>query len=315
MSTTTLKNKRRLLDKNTINRIKRYKILYLFILPPVIAVFIFHYIPFYGIIMAFQNFKPSKGFFGSDFVGLKNFIKFFNYPYFGRMIRNTLILSLLGFSTFPLPIIFSLMLNEIKNGKLRKVCQTITYAPHFVSTVVVCSMTLLFLQQDGGVINVIIEFFGGEAQEWISYPSVFPFIYVISGIWTSLGWSTIIYMSALSSVSSEVVEAARIDGAGRFGVIWHVYLPHIKPTIIILLIMNMGSVLSTNFEKIFLLQNPLNTEISSVLSTYSYQMGIIGGQYSYSAAIGLFNNVVNVILVILANKISKSLSEDKIGLW
>lgn len=315
MSTTTLKNKRRLLDKNTINRIKRYKILYLFILPPVIAVFIFHYIPFYGIIMAFQNFKPSKGFFGSDFVGLKNFIKFFNYPYFGRMIRNTLILSLLGFATFPLPIIFSLMLNEIKNGKLRKVCQTITYAPHFVSTVVVCSMTLLFLQQDGGVINVIIEFFGGEAQEWISYPSVFPFIYVISGIWTSLGWSTIIYMSALSSVSSEVVEAAKIDGAGRFGVIWHVYLPHIKPTIIILLIMNMGSVLSTNFEKIFLLQNPLNTEISSVLSTYSYQMGIIGGQYSYSAAIGLFNNVVNVILVILANKISKSLSEDKIGLW
>lgn len=315
MSTTTLKNKHRLLDKNTINRIKRYKILYLFILPPVIAVFIFHYIPFYGIIMAFQNFKPSKGFFGSDFVGLKNFIKFFNYPYFGRMIRNTLILSLLGFATFPLPIIFSLMLNEIKNGKLRKVCQTITYAPHFVSTVVVCSMTLLFLQQDGGVINVIIEFLGGEAQEWISYPSVFPFIYVISGIWTSLGWSTIIYMSALSSVSSEVVEAARIDGAGRFGVIWHVYLPHIKPTIIILLIMNMGSVLSTNFEKIFLLQNPLNTEISSVLSTYSYQMGIIGGQYSYSAAIGLFNNVVNVILVILANKISKSLSEDKIGLW
>jgi len=315
VSTTTLKNKRRLLDKNTINRIKRYKILYLFILPPVIAVFIFHYIPFYGIIMAFQNFKPSKGFFGSDFVGLKNFIKFFNYPYFGRMIRNTLILSLLGFATFPLPIIFSLMLNEIKNGKLRKVCQTITYAPHFVSTVVVCSMTLLFLQQDGGVINVIIEFFGGEAQEWISYPSVFPFIYVISGIWTSLGWSTIIYMSALSSVSSEVVEAAKIDGAGRFGVIWHVYLPHIKPTIIILLIMNMGSVLSTNFEKIFLLQNPLNTEISSVLSTYSYQMGIIGGQYSYSAAIGLFNNVVNVILVILANKISKSLSEDKIGLW
>lgn len=315
MSTTTLNNKRRLFDKNTINRIRRYKILYLFILPPVIAVFIFHYIPFYGIIMAFQNFKPSKGFFGSDFVGLKNFIRFFKYPYFGRMIRNTLILSLLGFSTFPLPIIFSLMLNEIKNGKLRKVCQTITYAPHFVSTVVVCSMTLLFLQQDGGVINVIIEFFGGEAQEWISYPSVFPFIYVISGIWTSLGWSTIIYMSALSSVSTEIVEAARIDGAGRFGVIWHVYLPHIKPTIIILLIMNMGSVLSTNFEKIFLLQNPLNTEISSVLSTYSYQMGIIGGQYSYSAAIGLFNNVVNVILVILANKISKSLSEDKIGLW
>ena len=315
MNAAIAKRKRRLLDPNTLKRMKRYRILYLFILPPVIAVFIFHYIPFYGVIMAFQKFKPSQGFFRSEFVGFANFIKFFKYPYFWRMIRNTLILSLLGFATFPLPIIFALMLNEIKNGKLRKVCQTITYAPHFVSTVVVCSMTLLFVQQDGGVLNIIIEFFGGEAKEWISYPAAFPFIYVISGIWTSLGWSTIIYMSALSSVSTEVVEAAKIDGASRMRVIWNVYLPHIKPTIIILLIMSMGSILSTNFEKIFLLQNPLNTEISSVLSTYSYQQGIIGGQYSYSAAIGLFNNVVNVILVLLANKVSKSLSEDKVGLW
>lgn len=315
MRTTTVKNKRRLLDESTTKRMKRYWILYLFILPPMIAVLIFHYVPFYGIIMAFQKFKTSQGFFGSEFVGFDNFVKFFKYPYFGRMIRNTLTLSLLGFATFPLPIIFTLMLNELKSTKFRKISQTITYAPHFVSTVVVCSMTLLFIQQDGGVLNIIIEFFGGEAKEWIAEPKAFPLIYVISGIWTSLGWSTIIYMSALSSVPMETVEAAKIDGAGRLGVIWHIYLPHLKPTIIILLIMNMGSILSTNFEKIFLLQNPLNTEISSVLSTYSYQMGIIGGQYSYSAAIGLFNNVVNVILVILANKISKLLSEDKIGLW
>lgn len=315
MSTLTAKKPRRLLDENTLRRLKRYKILYLFILPPMIAVFIFHYIPFYGIIMAFENFKPSQGFFGSEWVGFKNFIKFFQYPYFGRMIRNTLILSLSGFITFPLPIIFTLMLNELKSNKLKKASQTITYAPHFVSTVVVCSMVLLFLQQDGGVLNIIIELLGGEGKEWISYPSAFPFIYVISGLWSSLGWSTIIYMSALSSVPMEVVEAAKIDGAGRFGVIWHVYLPHLKPTIIILLIMRMGSILGTDFEKIFLLQNPLNMEISSVMSTYSYQMGIIGGQYSYSAAIGLFNNVVSVILVILANKASKSLSEDKVGLW
>jgi len=315
MRTTTVKNKRRLLDQSTIKRMKRYWILYLFILPPIIAVLIFHYVPFYGIIMAFQDFKTSKGFFGSELVGFKNFIKFFQYPYFWRMIRNTLILSLSGFITFPLPIIFTLMLNELKNNKLKKASQTITYAPHFVSTVVVCSMVLLFLQQDGGLLNIVIELLGGEGKEWISYPSAFPFIYVISGLWSSLGWSTIIYMSALSSVPMEVVEAAKIDGAGRFGVIWHVYLPHLKPTIIILLIMRMGSILGTDFEKIYLLQNPLNMEISSVMSTYSYQMGIIGGQYSYSAAIGLFNNIVSVILVILANKISKSLSEDKVGLW
>ena len=315
MRTTTVKNKRRLLDQSTIKRMKRYWILYLFILPPIIAVLIFHYVPFYGIIMAFQDFKTSKGFFGSELVGFKNFIKFFQYPYFWRMIRNTLILSLSGFITFPLPIIFTLMLNELKNNKLKKARQTITYAPHFVSTVVVCSMVLLFLQQDGGLLNIVIELLGGEGKEWISYPSAFPFIYVISGLWSSLGWSTIIYMSALSSVPMEVVEAAKIDGAGRFGVIWHVYLPHLKPTIIILLIMRMGSILGTDFEKIYLLQNPLNMEISSVMSTYSYQMGIIGGQYSYSAAIGLFNNIVSVILVILANKISKSLSEDKVGLW
>lgn len=315
MSTTTVRKKRKFLDESTIKKLKRYRILYLFIIPPMIAVLIFHYIPFYGIIMAFQNFKPSLGFLESEWVGFTNFIKFFKYPYFGRMIRNTLVLSLLGFTTFPLPIIFTIMLNELKSSKLKRTCQTITYAPHFVSTVVVCSMTLLFIQQDGGVLNIIIEFLGGEAKEWISYPSAFPFIYVISGLWSTLGWSTIIYMSSLASVPMENVEAARIDGAGRFAVIWHIYLPHLKPTIIILLIMNMGGILSTNFEKIYLLQNPLNTEISSVLSTYSYQMGIIGGQYSYSAAIGLFNNVVNVILVILANTISKKLSEDKIGLW
>lgn len=265
--------------------------------------------------MAFENYKPSMGIFGSEWVGIKHFVSFLNYPYFWKMIRNTLVLSLCGFITFPMPIILSIMFNELRNKKIKIISQTVTYAPHFISMVVVCSITLLFVQEDGGLINIIIEFFGGKAKEWISLPSAFAVIYTISGLWQALGWGTILYTSALASLPMDTVEAAKIDGAGRLGVIWNIYLPHLKPTIVIMLILSMGTVLSSNFEKIFLLQNPLNQSVSSVLSTYSYNIGIIGGQYSYAAAVGLFNNIVNVILVVLANTVSKKLSEDKLGLW
>lgn len=285
------------------------------LLPAVVAVFIFHYVPLYGILMAFQNYKPSLGISGSEWVGLKHFVTFLNYPYFWRTIRNTLLLSLCGLMTFPLPVILSIMFNELRSNKLKLISQTVTYAPHFISAVVVCSMTLLFVQQDGGLINIIIGFFGGEAQEWIAKPAAFPLIYTLSGLWQGLGWATILYTSSLASLPLDTVEAARIDGAGRIATIWHIYLPHLKPTIVIMLILNMGTILSSDFEKIFLLQNPLNQTISSVLSTYSYNVGIIGGQYSYSAAIGLFNNIVTVILVVLANSITKKLSEDNLGLW
>lgn len=291
--------------------------LYLMILPPILTVFIFHYIPLYGIQMAFQDYRPSKGIFGSEWVGLKHFKAFIEYPYFWRIMTNTLILSLWSFITFPMPILFAIMLNELRSNKLRRVSQMVTYAPHFVSTVVVCSMTILFVKQDGGLINILIKALGGQPYDFISDPDAFAPIYTISGLWQGLGWSTIIYTSALSGVSPELVEAARMDGASRTRVIWHVYLPHLKPTIVIMLIMKMGSLMSVGFEKVFLLQNALNMEASSVLSTFAYQVGLGGNsrQYSYSAAIGLFDNVINIILVIITNFISKKTSDNEVGLW
>lgn len=265
--------------------------------------------------MAFENYKPSLGVLGSEWVGLEHFRTFVTYPYFGRMVRNTLTLSLCAFITFPLPIIVAIMFNELRNRNLKKVSQTVLYAPHFVSTVVVCAITIMFVKQDGGLINIIIQLFGGKAEDWISLPSHFALIYTLSGLWTDLGWGTILYTSALATLSHEHVEAARIDGASRLQTIWHVYIPHLKPTIIIKLIMQFGAVMSVGFEKIFLLQNPLNLSASSVISTYSYEIGLVGGEYSYSAAIGLFNNIINVILVIAANKVAKKLSDDNTGLW
>lgn len=312
----TTKQGARLQKRNLWARVKNSWVLYLMILPPIITVFIFHYIPLYGVQMAFQDYRPSKGIFDSEWVGLKHFIDFINYPNFWKIMGNTLMLSLWSFTTFPLPIIFAIMLNELRSNKLRRVSQMVTYAPHFVSTVVVCSMTLLFVKQDGGLINMIIEAFGGEPIDFISEPSAFAPIYTISGLWQGLGWSTIIYTSALAGISLELIEAAKMDGASRMRVIWHVYLPHLAPTIVIMLIMKMGSLMSVGFEKVFLLQNPLNMEASSVLSTYAYNIGLGSGrQYSYSAAVGLFDNIINIILVIITNFVSKKASDNEVGLW
>ena len=297
-----------------LSRVKRNRQLYYMVLPAMIAVFIFHYIPIYGIVMAFQNYKPSRGFFGSEFVGLKHFKTFVEYPYFWRIIGNTLSLSLWSFVTTPAPIILALMLNEMRTTKFKKAMQTVLYAPHFVSVVVVCSMVLLFVNRDG-IVNKIVELFGGTASDMISEPSLFVPIYLISGLWSGLGWGTILYTSALSTVPMETVEAAKIDGASRIRVIWHIYLPHIRPTIVTVLIMKMGTLLSIGFEKIFLLQNPLNLSVSSVISTHVYEMGLISRQYSYSTAVGLFNNVISIILVVISNTIVKKISEKEMSLW
>ena len=311
------KQGRRLQRKKLWTNVKNSWVLYLMILPPIISVFIFHYIPLYGIQMAFQDFKPSKGLFDSEWVGLKHFKTFIEYPYFWRIMTNTLILSLWSFVTFPMPIIFAIMLNELRSSKLRKVSQTITYAPHFVSTVVVCSMVLLFVKQDGGLVNILIKALGGKPYDFMSDPDAFAPIYTISGLWQGLGWGTIIYTSALSGISMELIEAAETDGASRMRVIWHVYLPHLAPTIVIMLIMKMGSLMSIGFEKVFLLQNPLNMEASSILSTFAYEIGLGGSsrQYSYSAAVGLFDNIINIILVIITNFISKKASDNEVSLW
>lgn len=301
--------------KSKIKLMKRYFPLYIMLLFPIVSTLIFHYIPFYGIQLAFKDYKIRLGIWGSEWVGLKHFIEFIKNPYFLQMLKNTLLISVCSLITFPCPVILTIMLNELRSNKLRRVTQMVTYAPHFISVVVVCSITLMFVAQDGGLINIIIRALGGKGQEWISKPSAFLPIYVISGLWQNLGWSTIIYISSMASIPLDRIEAAKVDGAGRLRVIWHIYLPHLKPTIITIFIMNLGHVMSVGFEKIFLLQNPLNMSVSRVISTYSYEIGILGGNYSYSTAIGLFNNIINMLLIVLANYITKKVSNDEYGLW
>lgn len=298
--------------KKITRNIYRCRMLYLLVLPSLITLFIFHYIPIYGVQIAFKDYRTSLGIMGSQWVGFKHFKKFIEYPYFAKMLINTLKISLFSLCTFPIPVIFAIMLNEMKNQKLKKVCQMITYAPHFVSTVVICSMLILFSGRDG-LFNIVAGFFGAEARDIMAMPEAFAPIYVLSDLWAGLGWGTIIYLATLSGVSPELVEAAKIDGAGRMKVIWHVQLPHLLPTIVTMFILRTGKLLSVGFEKAFLLQNDLNRDASSIISTYVYEVGMVGHQFSYSAAIGLFNNIINIILITIVNKISKKVTNT--GLW
>ncbi|MCL2834356.1 MAG: ABC transporter permease subunit [Treponema sp.] len=286
--------------------------LYVLLLPAVIYLGIFNYGPMYGLQIAFKEFRPSLGIWGSQWTGLKNFIRFVTFPDFWKMIRNTLAITVYQLATFPCAVILAILFNEMHSLKFKKVVQMVTYAPHFLSTVVLCSLVLLILAPEGPINNALVSM-GLNQVEFMFRPKYFPGIYVWSGVWQSIGWSSIIYLAALSGVSPELIEAARIDGAGRMQVIWHVNIPAILPTIIITFILNTGGMLNVGFEKIFLLQNPLNLDASRVISTYVYEMGIGGAQFSYAAAIGLFNNLVNIILLLAVNTISRKVSE--IGLW
>ena len=282
---------------------------YVLLLPGLIYLLIFSYGPMYGVQIAFKDYRANQGIWGSEWVGLKYFLRFFRYPKFFDMIKNTLSITLYSLATFPCAIIFALLLNEIRQAKMKKTVQMITYMPHFLSEVVVCSIVILFLDRTSGPINNLIAFFGGERKNFMGMPEAFTSIYVLSGLWQNIGWSSILYLSALAAVSMEEVEAARIDGASRFQVMWHINLPAIMPTIIINFLMRVGSLMSVGYTKILLLQNDLNLEVSSVISSYTYEIGLVGGQYSYSAAIGLFNNLVNVTVLIIVNQISKKLSD------
>jgi len=286
--------------------------LYLLVLPAFIYLFLFNYMPMYGVQIAFRNFRPKKGITGSDWVGLKHFIKFFNYPNFWKLLGNTLTISLWSMVSFPMSVVLALMINEVQNSKFKRTVQMVTYMPHFISTVVVVALVRLMFARATGVVNTVITGLGGDRIDFLQTPKYFVWLYVGSGIWQNLGWNAIIFLSALSAVSPEHVEAARIDGANRLQINWHVYIPTILPTIIIMLIMRCGSVLSVGYEKIFLMQNPLNLDISQVISTYVYDLGIVNGQYSYSSAIGLFNNVVNIILLLIVNWIAKKVSSISI---
>lgn len=287
--------------------------MYVLLLPAVIYVFIFNYMPLYGVQIAFRDYSTRAGIWGSEWVGLEYFRKFVEFPNFWLLIKNTLEIGLYSIATFPCSVIFALMLNEVRNAKFKKTVQMISYIPHFLSTVVICSMLTLFLNERTGVFNEIIEVFGGTRQEFLTVPRYFADIYVWSGVWQGLGWGAIIYMAALSGVPQDLIDAAKVDGATRLQIIWHVNIPSILPTIVIMLIFSCGGVLGVGFEKVYLMQNSLNLSASQVISTYVYEIGIRGGQFSYSSAIGLFNTVVNVVCLLIVNAIAKSVSD--VGIW
>ena len=287
--------------------------LYVLLLPAVIYLFIFSYYPMYGAQIAFKDYSARLGIWGSEFVGLKWFKKFINFSNFDLLMENTLEIGLYVLATFPLSLIFALMLNELKNGKFKKIVQMISYMPYFLSTVVVCSMILLFTDEKNGILNKLIELFGGTSIPFMTEPFLFADVYVWSGVWQGLGWCAIIYLAALSNVPTELVEAAKIDGASRLQIIRHVMIPCILPTIIIQLIFACGGILGVGHEKVLLLQNDLNISRSQVISTYVYQLGIRSGQFSYSAAIGLFNNLVSVSVLSIVNAIAKRTTE--ISIW
>ena len=299
--------------QRTLRRMRRKWQLYLLILPAIVSVFIFHYIPIYGVQIAFKNFRSSKGILGSEWVGFKHFARFLAYPDFWKILWNTVRISLYSLATFPCPVILALMMNELNSERYKKFMQMVTFAPHFISTVVVCSMVLLFFDRSQGLVNNVIAALGGERYDFVSSTKYFSSLYVWSGVWQNLGWNAIIYIAALSSVSPELIEAARVDGATRLQIVRYVNFPAILPTVITMLILSAGSLLNVGFEKIYLLQNPLNMEASRVISTYVYEIGLQGGQFSYSTAIGLFNNVVNIVVIILVNGISKRVT--RVALW
>jgi putative aldouronate transport system permease protein len=282
-------------------------------MPAIVTVAMFHYIPIYGIQIAFKEYRASLGIWGSEWIGFENFTRFLTYPDFWVIVRNTLSISLFSLLLFPLEPLFALLINEIDNRFLKKTVQMITYAPHFVSTVVVASIVLLILDTSNGVVNNVLASFGVDRIPFMTTPGYFSPIFVFSGVWSNLGWGTIIYLAALSSVSPELVEAARIDGATRLQIMRHINLTAIIPTATLLFILRTGTGLNVGREKILLMQNALNMPASRVISTYVYNVGLEGGQFSYSTAIALFDNVINILCIVIVNQISKKISET--SLW
>ena len=267
----------------------------------------------FGVMIAFKDYIPTLGVWGSPWVGFKHFQRFFDSYYFWDLLKNTIGISVYSLVVgFPLPIILALALNEIKDGPLKKFSQTVTYAPNFISTVVMVGMILAFLNPSTGIINHVVQFFGMEPIAFMENPRWFKTVYVLSGVWQGTGWRSVIYLAALAGVDTQLHEAAVVDGATRLQRIWHINLPTIRPTMVILLIMNVGSVMNLGYEKILLMQNPLNMESSNVIATFVYQQGLLEAQYSYAAAVGLFNSAINAILMISVNKIASKLGESSL---
>ena len=288
--------------------------LYLLMIPFVLYYILFDYVPMYGVIIAFQDYNVVKGIGGSDWVGLYHFEKFLNSYYFDRLVGNTLAISLLSLIfSFPMPILLALSLNEVRSNPFRRTIQTLSYLPHFISTVVVCGIIRIFFDKDG-IMTQVLTLFGMPNRNLLVYPQYFRGIYIGTGIWQSMGWSSIIYIAALSGVSPELYEAATIDGAGRFQKMWHVSIPAILPTIVTMFILNCGRLMSVGYEKIMLLYNENTYKTADVISTYVYRYGLGGSfEYSYTTAISIFTSIVNVVLLTCSNFLSNKLSGY--GLW
>jgi len=314
MTTGTVRPEKVAIQNHLIRIIKRDYQLYLLALPAVIYLFIFNYIPMYGVQIAFKDFLAMKGIMGSPWVGFKHFERFFESYQFWNTVKNTLGLSIYQLvSSFPIAILLALLLNQVSHIRYKSLIQTVTYAPHFISVVVLVGMVSMILSPRTGFINHFIQFLGGEPRLFMGEPESYKNIYVWSGIWQNTGWASIIYIAALSSINPELYEACRVDGANRLQQIWNVDIPGIMPTAVIMLILEMGKMMNVGFQKAYLLQNPLTAEAQEIISTYVYKVGLINTQYSYSAAINLFNTIINITLLITANSISKKLTKN--SLW
>lgn len=288
--------------------------LYLLLLPAVLYVAIFMYVPMYGVLMAFQDYSPARGIMGSTFVGLKHFEKFFSTYMAKQIISNTVILS--GYSllaSFPFPVILALMLNYCVNRRFGKIVQTVTYMPYFISVMVLVGMMNIFFSTNYGVVNTVLQALGIEPFSFMSSEKSFRHMYVWSGIWQGMGYSSVIYFAALSGIDPTLYEAAELDGASKLQRIRYIDLPSIMPTVIIMLIMSAGNLMSIGFEKAYLMQNDRNSGVSEIIATYVYKVGLIDARYSFSAAINLFNSAINFVILIVINKISRKLSDT--SLW
>ncbi|MBO7745612.1 sugar ABC transporter permease [Paenibacillus sp. MWE-103] len=293
---------------------KRSWELYLLVLLPVLYLIIFQYIPMFGVVIAFKDFNVVKGILGSPWAGFKHFHELFRSPNFPLLIKNTLLISLYSLlAGFPIPILLALALNEIRTGFFKRSVQMITYAPHFVSTVVMVSIIILMLSPHVGVVDRVLTFFGWSSTNFMGEPKLFKSIYVWSGVWQEMGYASIIYIAALAGVDPSLYEAARMDGASRFKKILHIDLPSLVPIAVTMLILSLGSVMAVGFEKIYLMQNPLNLSTSEVISTYVYKVGLVGANFSFSSAVGLFNSVINLALLVAVNAVARRVSDN--SLW
>lgn len=293
---------------------RRHWQLYLLIIPPVLYFIIFKYLPMANAVLAFKNYNVVKGIWGSPWVGTQYFEMFFRNPAFATLIKNTLYISFYQLIVgFPVPILLALALNEVKSARYKKTVQMVTYAPYFISTVVMVSIIMLFLSPRLGIVNTIAGALGFEAINYLGEPGMFRTIYVLSDVWQTMGYSAVIYLAALAGVDPSLYEAAKVDGANRFQKILNVDLPGIMPAAVIILILSVGNIMALGFEKMYLLQNPLNLSTSEIISTYVYKIGLLNANYSFATAVGLFNSLINLVLLLVVNTIARRASNT--SLW